>query len=69
MSLLLSQLDETVFSAVDAVGTCVGIAEVWGVLIDAQAPGSGAFQASTVRIVYHVDPPNRFWPKKTLKPY
>lgn len=68
MSLLLSQLN-TVTNTVDGVATCVGIAEVWGVLIDANAPGTGAFEASAVRLVYHVDPPNRFWPKKTLKPY
>ena len=54
---------------VDAVGSGSGIAEVWGVLIDASDPSQGAFAGSAVRLVYHVEPPNRFWPKTSLKPY
>lgn len=54
---------------VDVVGAGSGIAEVWGVLVDANDPGQGAFDGSAVRLVYHVEPPNRFWPKTSLKPY
>lgn len=69
MSLLLARLNQSVSSTVEVVAIGTGIAEVWGILMDADAPGSGPFSGSAVRFVYHVDPPNRFWPKKTLKPY
>lgn len=68
MSLLLAQ-SITPVNTVDMVFAGVGIAEVWGVLVDANDPAQGAFAGSTVRIVYHVEPPNRFWPKTSLKPY
>lgn len=55
--------------AVDLVGSGTAIAEVWGVVVDANDPASGAFDATAVRLVYQVDPPNRFWPRKSLKPY
>lgn len=53
----------------DLVGSATGIAEVWGVLVDASDPANGAFEGSAVRLVYQVEPPNRFWPRKSLKPY
>lgn len=51
---------------VDAVGQCTGIAEVWGVVVDGNEL---VFDESGVRLMYRDDPPNRFWPTISLKPY
>lgn len=53
----------------DLVGSATGIAEVWGVVVDGSDPATGAFEGTAVRLVYHEEPPNRFWPRKSLKPY
>ncbi|MBS0150460.1 MAG: hypothetical protein JSR31_05920 [Nitrospira sp.] len=51
----------------DLVGIGTGIAAVWGVMVDGNEAGMAA--ASGVRLMYHDEPPNRFWPRTSLKPY
>ncbi len=65
MSLLLSQLDG-LLTVVQAVATSDGTATVVGVGAN-QAAHGGVRQS--VRKVYEVDPPNRFWPKASIHTY
>lgn len=65
MSLLLAELDG-VLTVVEGVATAVGFATVLGIGVN-QAASGGVRQ--TVRKVYEVDPPNRFWQKDSIHTY
>lgn len=65
MSLLLSQIGGALI-VVEGVASAVGVATVLGIGINDGAHG-GIRQ--TVRKVYTVDPPNRFWPHDSIRTY